>query len=472
MSLGNVARIAEARDLEQSPHDLDTERAVLGALIVENGLLDAVRAVVSPEAFFRDAHRRICRAVYELGDSGIPIDPLTLIAIHRDRGELDAVGGPAYVTSLIDGLPRGMNATTHAARVAHHHHQRLALAGLEAAKRDLYAGELPDLSRLSALLSAATVGAGGGAGVLEIVTEHDLAARPQPTGVVRGVLPTGITCIAGAPAGGKTTTAASIAVAKASGHRWLRLYEVAERGPVIIMAGEAAENLPRLLKAARHAHGLGLEDVLPIWIIPQAFSLFTPGREYAELLAYARSIEPRPLFIWDTLGIYSAGAKENDNTEMQVVMSNLRAIHGDHLVLHHTDKGERDARGAGAIRANLDALFMLIDTDGRIVLSNAKQRAAAKAADIHLQLVADPAIGAAAVRTASSITRAPGELSANQRTVLDALWETFATTGAGVPQLEAALPHVKQRTLYDAVDKLVTHGFARRDGGRVYPVNR
>jgi hypothetical protein len=299
-------------------------------------------------------------------------------------------------------------------------------------------------------------------------------AETQPGGAFAS---TRLHVVTGKGGTGKTTVAAALAVAKASGCKLFGLYNVVTPGPVFVMAGEAAHNLPRLLKAARRAQGLSQDAALPIQIVPQVFSLYQPGWEYLQVKALAEKAlaeTGRPLFIWDTLGIYSAPAKENANDEMQVAMNYMRAIPGDHVVIHHTDKKDTDARGAGSIKANLDALFMLVETDGRLVLNNSKQRNMAEAVDVHLVLVPDADLGSVAVRPASSITKEPGDLSPNQRAVLDALWESFATSGATTPQLVTALPHVKERTLYHVLEQLVKHGFARRDGNgtRVYPVNR
>jgi replicative DNA helicase len=90
---------------EISPHDLDAERAVLGAVLVNNAALVAVERIVQPSDFFRDAHCELFRQMLALAGESQAIYTITLRhALGPDR--LERVGGPSYITSLIDGLPR------------------------------------------------------------------------------------------------------------------------------------------------------------------------------------------------------------------------------------------------------------------------------------------------------------------------------------------------------------------------------
>jgi len=91
------------RGLPASP---DAERAILGAIILDNDLQNEALAELKPDHFFLDAHRRIYSRIGDLSDQARPIDPLTLAEeLHRHK-ELEAVGGMAYLSSLTDGVPR------------------------------------------------------------------------------------------------------------------------------------------------------------------------------------------------------------------------------------------------------------------------------------------------------------------------------------------------------------------------------
>jgi replicative DNA helicase len=96
------------------PHNLDAERSVLGAILIDNATFNVVAAVLQPDAFFRDAHRRIFERMADLSERSQPIDFITLKEELARAGELDEVGGPAYLAALTDGVPRSTNAEYYA----------------------------------------------------------------------------------------------------------------------------------------------------------------------------------------------------------------------------------------------------------------------------------------------------------------------------------------------------------------------
>jgi len=91
------------------PHNLEAEKCVLGAILIDNPSFNQAAEVIGSEDFFRDAHRRIFEKMIGLSERSQPIDPVTLKDELTRSGELDEVGGPAYVASLTDGVPRSAN---------------------------------------------------------------------------------------------------------------------------------------------------------------------------------------------------------------------------------------------------------------------------------------------------------------------------------------------------------------------------
>ena len=91
------------------PHNLEAERAVLGAVLLDGPSINQAIEYIDERAFFRDAHRRIFAKMRHLFESGQAIDFITVKDELGRSGELDEVGGPAYVASLVDGLPHGVN---------------------------------------------------------------------------------------------------------------------------------------------------------------------------------------------------------------------------------------------------------------------------------------------------------------------------------------------------------------------------
>jgi replicative DNA helicase len=91
------------------PHNLEAERSILGAILVHNDAFNLAAQVIDARDFYRDAHRRIFNRMVALNERGQAIDFVTLKEELGRGGELDEVGGPAYVASLADGVPRATN---------------------------------------------------------------------------------------------------------------------------------------------------------------------------------------------------------------------------------------------------------------------------------------------------------------------------------------------------------------------------
>ena len=98
------------------PHNLEAERSVLGAILLHNDAFNLAAEVIDSRDFFRDAHRRIFDKMVKLTEHGDAIDLVTLKEELGRAGELDEIGGPAYITALVDGVPRSTN-VEHYARI-------------------------------------------------------------------------------------------------------------------------------------------------------------------------------------------------------------------------------------------------------------------------------------------------------------------------------------------------------------------
>jgi replicative DNA helicase len=92
-----------------APHNLEAEKCVLGAILIDNPSFNQASEVIDAGDFFRDAHRRIFEKMVGLSERNQAIDPVTLKDELNRSGELEEVGGPAYIASLTDGVPRSAN---------------------------------------------------------------------------------------------------------------------------------------------------------------------------------------------------------------------------------------------------------------------------------------------------------------------------------------------------------------------------
>jgi len=86
------------------PASIEAERSILGAILLDNGLYDQA-APLKPDDFSLDAHRRIFSRMSDLQTMGRPVDMITLAEELDRRKEVEAIGGVAYLSSLIDGVP-------------------------------------------------------------------------------------------------------------------------------------------------------------------------------------------------------------------------------------------------------------------------------------------------------------------------------------------------------------------------------
>jgi replicative DNA helicase len=104
--MADTVALAAERTL---PHNLEAERSVLGAILVHNDAFNLAAQIITEKDFFRDAHRRIFDKMIALNERNDAIDFITLKEELARAGELDDVGGPAYIASLADGVPRATN---------------------------------------------------------------------------------------------------------------------------------------------------------------------------------------------------------------------------------------------------------------------------------------------------------------------------------------------------------------------------
>lgn len=91
------------------PQNLEAEASVLGGILLENDAINRVLELLRPEDFYRESHRKIFRAMIEITDRNEPADLITLSDCLNAKGELEAVGGTAYLASLTATVPTAAN---------------------------------------------------------------------------------------------------------------------------------------------------------------------------------------------------------------------------------------------------------------------------------------------------------------------------------------------------------------------------
>ena len=115
-----------------SPHSREAEEAVVGAVLINPEAYYDVAQFLKPDDFYIHRHRWIWSAFTRLHESRTPIDLLTVADELERAGQLEELGGPAFLTSLVNQVPTSLNAESYGKIVEAHSVRRKMI---EAANR-------------------------------------------------------------------------------------------------------------------------------------------------------------------------------------------------------------------------------------------------------------------------------------------------------------------------------------------------
>src|SRR5258705_2568916 len=108
-----VAQLDVSLD-RQMPQSPDAERAVLGAILINNHAFYRVIGTIDTDDFFKDAHRTIFATMRRMAEQSHEIEPLTLKEELAKHAQLDQAGGVAYISALLDVVPDVANVERYA----------------------------------------------------------------------------------------------------------------------------------------------------------------------------------------------------------------------------------------------------------------------------------------------------------------------------------------------------------------------
>ncbi|MBQ3432728.1 replicative DNA helicase [Candidatus Saccharibacteria bacterium] len=118
------------------PQDIVAEKSLLGAVMIQDGVLPEVLTILKPRDFYEKRHEIIFNAMVELYDAHKPIDLLTLTAELKSKKMLKDIGGAAYLTELSNFVPAASHAKAYAEIIEKASvRRRLIKAGSEIAKK-------------------------------------------------------------------------------------------------------------------------------------------------------------------------------------------------------------------------------------------------------------------------------------------------------------------------------------------------
>ena len=101
-------------NLRVPPQNVDAERSVLGALMLDKDAVIKVANLIRQGDFYKDIHNMIYEAMIELYEKREPLDVLSLSNRLEEKGQLEKIGGSSYLTSLVNFVPSSSNITHYA----------------------------------------------------------------------------------------------------------------------------------------------------------------------------------------------------------------------------------------------------------------------------------------------------------------------------------------------------------------------
>ena len=384
------------------PHNLEAERSILGAILLDNHMLNTAVEKLRSDDFFLDQHRRIFERMMTLGETQQAIDLVTLTEDLHRRSELDAAGGAAYLAQLVDGVPRISN-VEHYARIVKEKAVLRSLAHRahaiqqQALDADEDADAILDRAESSIFELAEDRVRSGLIGVKELVSENwerlskiftegrritGLATGyPELDNELAGLQPSELIILAARPSMGKTALALNIAENVA----------LRKNAPVAIFSLEMSKEslLLRLLASRAHvdAHKFRTGHInrddwgritetlnelgeAPIWIDDSASTTVMEIGAKARRLMRDKGLS---LVIVDYLQLVSArGRFSNRNEEVSSISRSLKGLAKELKVpvlvmsqlTRAPERDERDPqladlRESGAIEQDADVVLFI-----------------------------------------------------------------------------------------------------------------
>ncbi|MBF0187292.1 MAG: replicative DNA helicase [Magnetococcales bacterium] len=108
----------EVESLRQVPWSMAAEQSVLGSVLLDNGVLEQIADLLTPDDFYVGAHQTIYRVMLDLFERNEVSDPVILTEVLDRNAELESVGGAVYISRLAMTVPTAANARSYA-RLVH-----------------------------------------------------------------------------------------------------------------------------------------------------------------------------------------------------------------------------------------------------------------------------------------------------------------------------------------------------------------
>lgn len=406
VSASQVESVSSYRDSDSGrtpPQDIVAEQSVLGGMMLSKDAIADVVEVVRSVDFYRPAHETIFDAIADLYSKGEPADAVTVSDELTKRGEINRVGGPAYLHELIQSVPTAANAGYYAEIVA----ERAVLRRLVSAGTKIVQlgygqdGEVEDLvNQAQAEVYAVAERRQGEdyvalSEVMESAMDEIEAAGHRgegitgvPTGfyeldeLTHGLHPGQMIVIAARPAVGKSTFALDFARSAAIKHKLPTVFFSLEMGrneiAMRLMSAEATIQLQDLRRGTlRDEHWAKIAKVMGPLNESPLFIDDSPNMSLMEIRAKCRRLKQQhglKLVVLDYLQLMSSGKKvESRQQEVSEFSRALKLLAKELevpvIALSQLNRGSEqrqdkrpmvsDLRESGSIEQDADMVILL-----------------------------------------------------------------------------------------------------------------
>jgi replicative DNA helicase len=388
------------------PHAEEAEKALLGAVLVDDKALPLIQDVCSAEDFYIEAHRAIFETMTELSGRGVTIDAVTLAEALKQRSQFDRVGGAAYLDQLIDVVPVSAHVEEHAMLIR----EKAIVRRLILACSQVVTEALEDYGDLDSFLDGSeqtifevsrqryrTETSHIRRTVKEVFTELDALSQSSreitgvPTGFARldsitaGLQADDLIIVAGRPSVGKTSFVLNLLTnAAGAGKTPVALFSLEMSNPQVVrrvLASEAGIPASKL----RTAHGLSQDDWTRLFMAADRVNKFEMYLDDSPMLTVAQLRgKVRRLKLQHAVGLVAVDylqlmrpVKAYDSREREIaeISRNLKALAKElHIpvvalsqlsrdVEKRQDKRPQlaDLRESGAIEQDADIVMFLHD---------------------------------------------------------------------------------------------------------------
>ena len=302
----------------------------------------------------------------------------------------------------------------------------------------------------------------------QLLDSNELDSLPEQQPLIAGVLMQhSLHLLSGRDGTYKTFVAFDWAACLASGKLW-QGREV-NQGRVLYMAGEGAYGLQK----RQAAWVTGWQTPLPagqLTVLPCAVNLLRDEprvEELCQLIADNQYV----LVVVDTLRRFSGGADENATKDMGAVVDNLeklkRAADGSVLTIAHTQRSDKDTRGASSIEDDTDIVWHTDKKNGQIELENQKMKDGPPSDRFLLR--PSPVLDSIVLARADG--HDPFDENVRAPEIVRRVWDSlFSHTGATRAELRSILVDdydMSRATAYRAIDGMVAGGAVVLSGNRL-----